>query len=143
MEGNHMEQVDDRTAEQRAADDVAARRKALDDAENSVDKGAGLDGDRVAETRRLLAEGGDKAVEKKLGKGAAASPEAAKARTQRASIRRHERELAQRAASSDTVERGKAKAADRNGSATPLRDQAVARERERAQREQEPASRGR
>ena len=137
-----MEQVDDRTADQREADDVAKRRRALDDAENAVDKGAGLDGDRVAETRRLLAKGGDKAVEKKLGKDAASSPEVAKAKTQRANIRRHERELAQRAASADTVERGKAKAADRDGSVTPLRDQAVARERERAQRDRS-ASRGR
>ena len=130
-----MAEVDDRTAAQRAADDVAARRKALDDAERAVDKGAGLDGDRVAETRRLLAEGGDKAVERRFGKDAAASPEAAKARTQRAHIRRHERELAQRAASSDTVDRGKAKAADRNGSATPLRDHAITRDRQRAQRD--------
>lgn len=129
-----------------AEHDHAATKRALTDAENAAPgKGRDLDRQRVGEIKSLLAEGGDKAVAKKYGDAALASPEAAKAKTQLAAVRRHERELAQRAVSDTVADAGK-QAAQAKQSRTPLRDQAIERQLQRQQdraRDRETGSLGR
>lgn len=90
----------ERAERQRAADGVQRRRQAMNEAQaaqGSSQQGKGLDHDRVAQIRSELASGGDKAVEKKFGKAGARSAEAAKARTQRQAVRRHESNMRQAA----------------------------------------------
>ena len=90
----------ERAERQRAADGVQRRRQAMNDeqaAQASSQQGKDLDHDRVAQIRSELAAGGDKAVEKKFGKSGARSAEAAKARTQRANVRKHENQMRQAA----------------------------------------------
>ncbi|WP_299487230.1 hypothetical protein [uncultured Gordonia sp.] len=90
----------ERAERQRAADGVQRRRQAMNEeqaAQASGAQGKGLDHDRVAQIRSELAAGGDRAVEKKFGKSGANSAEAAKARTQRANVRKHENQMRQAA----------------------------------------------
>lgn len=108
-------------------------KQTLDDAEKAdMSTRRDLDGDRVGEIRSLLAEGGDKAVAKKFGESALASPEAAKAKSQRAAIRKHESTMAREAISAAASENEqKTVTAAQQRSRTPLRDQAVARQRQK------------
>lgn len=132
---------------ERAEKEFAEATRALTETENAAPgKGRDLDHQRVGEIKSHLAEGGDKAVTKKFGESALATPEAAKAKTQLASIRRHERELSQRAVSDTVAEGGKQTAQAKQQSLTPLRDQAIERRLQRQQdqdRNRETGSRGR
>lgn len=90
----------ERAERQRAADGVQRRRQAMNEeqaAQGSSQQGKGLNHDRVAQIRSELAAGGDRAVEKRFGKSGANSAEAAKARTQRANVRKHESNMRQAA----------------------------------------------
>lgn len=129
---------------ERAEAEFAEATRALTETENAdPSKGHALDHDRVAEIKSLLAEGGDKAVTRKFGEAALGTPEAAKAKTQRASIRRHERELAERALTDTVTESTKQTAQAAQQSRTPLYDQAIERQRQRQQRVRETPSLGR
>ncbi|RQO50030.1 hypothetical protein DBV08_05805 [Rhodococcus sp. KBW08] len=129
---------------ERAEKEFAEATRALTETENAdPSKGHALDHERVAEIKSLLAEGGDKAVTKKFGEAALGTPEAAKAKTQRASIRRHERELAERALTDTATENTKQTAQAAQQSRTPLYDQAIERQRQRQQRDRETPSLGR
>lgn len=132
---------------QRVEAEFAEATRALTETENAdPSKGHALDHDRVGEIKSLLAEGGDAAVTKKFGEAALGTPEAAKAKTQRASIRRHERELAERALT-DTVTENATQTAQTKQAAqqsrTPLYDQAIERQRQRQQHDRETPSLGR
>ncbi|ANQ74421.1 hypothetical protein [Rhodococcus sp. 008] len=128
---------------ERAEKEFAEATRALTENENATpDKD--LDRQRVGEIKSLLAEGGDKAVTKKFGESALGTPEAAKAKTQRAAIRRHERELAERAATDTVAEGGKQTAQAKQRSRIPLRQQMIEHELQRQQnRDRETPSRGR
>lgn len=93
---DELHRTEDREREQTDREDEFDQvKQTLDDAEAAdTSKGRDLDGDRVGEIRSLLAEGGDKAVVKKFGESALASPEAAKAKVQQTAIRKHERDMA-------------------------------------------------
>lgn len=130
---------------ERAEKEFAEATRALTEKENAdPSKGRDLDHERVAEIKSLLAEGGDKAVTKKFGEAALDTPEAAKAKTQRAAIRRHERELAERAATDTVTEGGKQTAQAKQRSGIPLRQQMIEHELQRQQnRDRETPSHGR
>lgn len=121
-------------------------KQTLNDAESAdMSKGRDLDADRVGEIRSLMAEGGDKAVAKKFGESALGSPEAVKARTQRAAIRKHESTMAREAIGTAATENEqKAFTVEQQVSRTPIRDRVTARELQKEQdREREDHSRGR
>ena len=119
-----------RSKDRERDDDFDRVKQTLDEAEKAnMSTRRDLDGDRVGEIRSLLAEGGDKAVAKKFGESALVSPEAVKAKSQRAAIRRHESTMAREAISTATIENEqKTVTAAQQLSRTPLRDQAVARQ---------------
>ncbi|MEI4744309.1 hypothetical protein [Rhodococcus erythropolis] len=122
---------------ERAEAEFTATKRALTEKENAdPSKGRDLDHERVAEIKSLLAEGGDKAVTKKFGEAALGTPEAAKAKTQQASIRRHERELAERALTDTVPESAKQTAQAKQPTPqprSPLRQQMIDHERKRQQ----------
>ncbi|UDF21571.1 hypothetical protein [Rhodococcus qingshengii] len=131
-------------AERAEAEFNAAKRVLTETEAADPSKGRDLDHERVAEIKSLLAEGGDKAVTKKFGEAALGTPEAAKAKTQRASIRRHERELAERAATDKVNEGSKQTAQAKQQSGIPRRQQMIEHELQRQQnRDRETPSRGR
>ncbi|WP_438472816.1 hypothetical protein [Rhodococcus erythropolis] len=117
--------------------EFTATKRALTEKENAdPSKGHDLDHERVAEIKSLLAEGGDQAVTKKFGEAALGTPEAAKAKIQRASIRRHERELAERALTDTVPESAKQTAQAEQPTQqprSPLRQQMIDHERKRQQ----------
>lgn len=115
---------------ERDAEDFDQVKQSLNDAENAdMSKGRDLDGQRVGEIRSLLAQGGDNAVAKKFGESALGSPEAVKAKAQRAAIRKHESEMAMDAIGTAAIEKEqKTVTAAQQLSATPMRDHAIARE---------------
>ncbi|WP_341244987.1 hypothetical protein C5142_16390 [Rhodococcus sp. BGS-1C] len=119
-----------RSKDRERDDDFDRVKQTLDEAEKAnMSTRRDLDGDRVGEIRSLLAEGGDKAVAKKFGESALVSPEAVKAKSQRAAIRKHESTMAREAISTATIENEqKTVTAAQQLSRTPLRDQAVARQ---------------
>lgn len=142
-----LHRADEREREHADRDDEFDQvKQALDDVENAdTSKGRDLNGGRVGEIRSLLAEGGDQAVAKKFGESALGSPETTKAKAQRASIRRHERDLAQRAHSDAVVQESNTTTAHTDDTARlSMREQAMERYRQSEQdRERERGSLGR
>lgn len=131
--------------QQEAADGVAGRRRALDDDRRGRSSTA-TDHERTAEIRRLMATGGDKAVAKRFGEAELNTPEAAKARTQRQAVRSHERAQVQRAASAEAARQQVRQGAARpdagrqtRDSVRSMRDEALAKARERAEQGRETA----
>ncbi|WP_206511951.1 hypothetical protein [Rhodococcus sp. KRD197] len=122
-----------RTEDRKRDEDFGQVKQSLNDTESAdMRKGRDLDADRVGEIRSLMAEGGDKAVAKKFGESALGSPEAVKARAQRAAIRKHESTMAREAIGTAATENDQKKVTvAQQASRTPLRDAAIARQREK------------
>ena len=99
-----------------------------------------VDGDRVAEIRRLLQAGGDAAVEKRLGASVTATEEFRVAQRQRAAVRRRAEEQRRRvAAQREAREKGRP-AREERGTPEARRAHAVGRE-ERAREDVAKVSR--
>lgn len=87
-----------------------------------------VDGDRVAEIRRLLQAGGDAAVEKRLGASVTATEEFRVAQRQRAAVRRRAEEQRRRAAAQRAAREKGRPAREERGTPEARRAHAVGRE---------------
>ncbi|MGV3114583.1 hypothetical protein ACEE18_08220 [Corynebacterium freneyi] len=87
-----------------------------------------VDGDRVAEIRRLLQDGGDAAVEKRLGASVTATEEYRVAQRQRAAVRRRAEEQRRRAVAQREEREKQRPAREEHGTSEASRAHAVGRE---------------